>query len=232
MGLPWTPERFWENIQAKYGQSSNPFSRFLASTIGAGSSSTPRNGVDSGNPRYGINTFDWLMSMLKAPLKPALLLMARKDPTRRAIEDSERRGSIIYAQDISVSNVDENPRRCCRSPGVFWSLLRNGDDACGSGVSRRALPELGQGCIRGCANGFEPRFAHTCGLVLESGWWACYLGYLCPEGFPRGGWFGRAFLDWSDCDRSFTGADSLACRSNTNYIGLAIPGRRAYAILH
>jgi len=40
------------------------------------------------------------MSMLKAPLKPALLLMARKDPTRRAIEDSERRGSIIYAQDI------------------------------------------------------------------------------------------------------------------------------------
>jgi RHS repeat-associated protein len=66
MGLPWTPERFWENIQAKYGQSSNSFSRFLASTMGAGSFGTPRNGTDTGNPRYGMNTFDWLMLMFRS----------------------------------------------------------------------------------------------------------------------------------------------------------------------
>jgi hypothetical protein len=66
MGLPWTPERFWENIQAKYGKSSSPFSRFLAATIGAGSFRTPQNGVDTGNPRYKINTFGWLMLMLRS----------------------------------------------------------------------------------------------------------------------------------------------------------------------
>src|SRR5205807_9391134 len=25
LGLPWTPERFWENIKAKYGNSASPF---------------------------------------------------------------------------------------------------------------------------------------------------------------------------------------------------------------
>jgi hypothetical protein len=66
MGLPWTPERFWENIQAKYGQSSTPFSRFLAGTIGAGSLRTPQNGVDTGYSRYGMDTFVWLMLMLRS----------------------------------------------------------------------------------------------------------------------------------------------------------------------
>ena len=66
MGLPWTPERFWENIQAKYGKSANGFSRFLANTIGASSFSTAHNGVDTGNPRYGMNTFDWLMLMFRS----------------------------------------------------------------------------------------------------------------------------------------------------------------------
>jgi hypothetical protein len=63
-GLPWTPERFWDNIQAKYGRSANPFSRLVANTIGAAGFSMPQNGTDSGNPRYGMNTFNWLMSML------------------------------------------------------------------------------------------------------------------------------------------------------------------------
>ena len=80
MGLPWTPERFWENIQAKYGQSSNPFSRFLAGTIGAGSFRTPQNGVDTGHPRYGMNTFNWLMLMLTTPLKACVTTYGPKGP--------------------------------------------------------------------------------------------------------------------------------------------------------
>jgi RHS repeat-associated protein len=66
MGLPWTPERFWENIQAKYGKSANPFSRFIANSIGAGSFSTPHIGFDSGNPRYKMSTFEWLMLMFNS----------------------------------------------------------------------------------------------------------------------------------------------------------------------
>lgn len=66
MGLPWTPERFWGNIQAKYGRSSNPFSRFFANTFGSGSFSPAHNGEDTGNPRYGMDTFDWLMSMFRS----------------------------------------------------------------------------------------------------------------------------------------------------------------------
>jgi RHS repeat-associated protein len=69
MGMPWTPDRFWQNIQAKYGKSANFFSRSLANTTGFGGLIyVPRNGQDSGNPRYGMDTFDRVMLMLKAPL--------------------------------------------------------------------------------------------------------------------------------------------------------------------
>ena len=66
LGLPWTPERYWENTNAIYGKSASPFSRFLAGTVGAGSFGTQKNGVDTGNPRYRMNTFDWLLLMLKS----------------------------------------------------------------------------------------------------------------------------------------------------------------------
>jgi len=66
LGLPWTPERFWNNLKAKYGNSSSPASRLLANTIGAGSFANIHNGTDFGAPRYGINTFDWLLLMLRS----------------------------------------------------------------------------------------------------------------------------------------------------------------------
>jgi hypothetical protein len=71
LGLPWTPDDFWNNLNWLYGKSSSPFERFVANTVGAGSliQNPPKNGVDYGNPRYGMNTFDWLYLMLKAPLK-------------------------------------------------------------------------------------------------------------------------------------------------------------------
>jgi len=66
LGLPWTPERFWENIKAKYGNSASPFSRFMANTIGAGSFANVHNGIDFGRPRYPTNTFDWIILMLNS----------------------------------------------------------------------------------------------------------------------------------------------------------------------
>jgi hypothetical protein len=67
--LPWTPDTFWENMMAKYAKSSNPLSRWFADHMGGASPHGPHNGQDEGSPRYGMDTFDWLMKMLNAPLK-------------------------------------------------------------------------------------------------------------------------------------------------------------------
>jgi RHS repeat-associated protein len=72
-GLPWTPTKLWANLNLLYGKGRPPaFVRsILGPTIGGSDLITPtfEPGRDFGNPRYGMDTFDWLMLQLKAPLK-------------------------------------------------------------------------------------------------------------------------------------------------------------------
>lgn len=72
-GLPWTPSKFWANLNLLYGKKRPPaFVRsILGSTIGSSPLITPsfQLGSDFGNPRFGVNTFDWLMLQLQAPMK-------------------------------------------------------------------------------------------------------------------------------------------------------------------
>jgi RHS repeat-associated protein len=72
-GLPWTPDKLWANLKLLYGKDRPPaFVRgALGSTIGgaASNSSSDPKGLDYGRPLYGINTFDWLMLQLNAPVK-------------------------------------------------------------------------------------------------------------------------------------------------------------------
>lgn len=66
--LPWTPAKFWANLNLTYG-SSRP--GWLRSTL-ANTSLIQRpvtTGTDYGSPRYGMNTFDFIMLQLKAPTK-------------------------------------------------------------------------------------------------------------------------------------------------------------------
>jgi len=93
MGLPWAPERFWENINAKYGKSANALSRFFANTTGAGSFGSPHNGYDSGSPRYGMDTFNWLIFML----------------------GSAPQGNVTTSQTIWV-NCQKHPEACKYKP--------------------------------------------------------------------------------------------------------------------
>jgi hypothetical protein len=68
---PWTPDKLWNNLNLLYGKSASRSSSFLANTFGGSNliQEPPKNGSDYGSPRYGMNTFDWLMLMLKAPLQ-------------------------------------------------------------------------------------------------------------------------------------------------------------------
>ena len=68
---PWTPDKFWNNLNLLYGKSASRSTSFLANTLGGSNliQEPPKNGVDYGSPRYGMNTFDWLMLMLTAPLQ-------------------------------------------------------------------------------------------------------------------------------------------------------------------
>jgi RHS repeat-associated protein len=72
-GLPWTPDKLWANLNLLYGKKRPPaFVRsMLGSTIGGSPLMTPgpQPGNDFGNPRYGMNVFDWLMLQLQAPVK-------------------------------------------------------------------------------------------------------------------------------------------------------------------
>jgi len=72
-GLAWTPDKLWANLNLLYGKKRPPgFVRsILGPTIGGSPLLTPSSqpGKDFGNPRYGMNVFDWLMLQLKAPVK-------------------------------------------------------------------------------------------------------------------------------------------------------------------
>ncbi len=69
--LPWTPDKLWNNLNLLYGKSTSGPKAFLANSLGGSNlfQGPYKNGADYGNPRYGMNTFDWLMLMLKAPVQ-------------------------------------------------------------------------------------------------------------------------------------------------------------------
>ena len=69
--LPWTPDKLWNNLNLLYGKSASSSKSFLANTLGGSYliQGQYKNGNDYGSPRYRMNTFDWLMLTLKAPLQ-------------------------------------------------------------------------------------------------------------------------------------------------------------------
>lgn len=69
-GTPWTPSKFWANLNLLYGKNVQPswYRSMLANTLGGSDlftrPATP--GTDYGNPRPGINnTFDYLFMMFR-----------------------------------------------------------------------------------------------------------------------------------------------------------------------
>lgn len=63
------PSKLWDNLNLLYGKSRPPawVRSVIGSTIGGSDLVTPTQpGIDFGNPRFGFNTFDWLMWQLKA----------------------------------------------------------------------------------------------------------------------------------------------------------------------
>jgi len=72
-GNPWTPDKFWANITMLYAKRRPPapVRAILGATFGGSPLLAPqsRPGRDFGNANYGINTFDFIMQQLQAPLK-------------------------------------------------------------------------------------------------------------------------------------------------------------------
>lgn len=72
-GMAWTPDKFWANLTLLYGKNRppKPVRAVLGSTIGGSPLTAPQSqpGRDFGNPNYGMNTFDFIMLQLQAPLK-------------------------------------------------------------------------------------------------------------------------------------------------------------------
>ncbi|HEU0123192.1 MAG TPA: RHS repeat-associated core domain-containing protein [Bryobacteraceae bacterium] len=65
------PNTLWNTLRAKY-QPNLSSSERLNLFRNSGSLFKVNNGTDYGSPRYGLNTFDWLMLQLKAPLKECI----------------------------------------------------------------------------------------------------------------------------------------------------------------
>ena len=64
LGLPWAPDVFMANIMALYGSEADWGSR-LAAHLGIARQVNMNPGIDYGHPRFGMDTFYWLMMEMK-----------------------------------------------------------------------------------------------------------------------------------------------------------------------
>ena len=62
------PTTLWNTLRLRYQPNLSRWSKYSLSQ-NSGAMNKVMNGTDYGSPRYGVNTFDWLMLQLKAPLK-------------------------------------------------------------------------------------------------------------------------------------------------------------------
>ena len=66
--LPWNPHTLWNTLLLNYGKNLSRSERYNL-FYNPGSLRKTNTGQEYGNSRYGMKTYDWLMLMLKAPLK-------------------------------------------------------------------------------------------------------------------------------------------------------------------
>lgn len=66
--VPWTPHTLWNTLLRKYGKNLSRGDRYTLD-YRPGTLMKANHGTDYGNARYGSNTFDFIMLLLKAPLK-------------------------------------------------------------------------------------------------------------------------------------------------------------------
>jgi RHS repeat-associated protein len=78
--LPWTPSKLWANLYLKYGKSKPP--AFVRGALAATSliQRPVSAGTDYGNPRYGTNTFDFVMQQINAPTKACVTTQGPNGP--------------------------------------------------------------------------------------------------------------------------------------------------------